>query len=279
MGAISAALWAPPSWGKSIILNKSQAVQTLARQRWCLPRKGNVYRQRSWKSSNTSVSVWLLLIAPADLGSVWKHHYYKKTLFLSSSKWDLWISSTGRRGSLLCLSLLTQDCRVKIFPSGTETVGPVLNQFVHARCSRDSTSSLTREEHTPLSLQYPCRQFSMLISRTINVNFADPLRGGLSTLYPSPRSVQMFKLMEKELHLQCLPFDGAPGKSTYSRKEPIWKESCLESWPFNLRCLTLVDLVCVCQNSNLMTKVEFFWATSLVIDHIMWVSYWSWNSA
>lgn len=140
-------------------ISHRQYRQTLARQRWCLPRKGSVYRQRSWKSSNTSVSVWLLLIAPADLGSVWKHRCCKKTLILSSSKWDLWISSTGRRGSFLCVSLLTRDCRVKIFPPWNETVGPVLNQFVRARCSRDSTSFLTSEEHTPLSLQYPCRQF------------------------------------------------------------------------------------------------------------------------
>lgn len=179
------------------------------------------------------VSVSHLLIACADLGSVWKHCYYKKILFLSSSKWDVWISSTGRRGSLLCVSLLTQDCRVTIFPSRKETAGPVLSQFVHACCSRDSTSSLTTEVHTPLSLQCPCRQFSMLISRTINANFADSLRGGLST--SSPRSMQMLKLMEKVLNLPGLPFDGVPGKCTYSRKGPIWKESCLDSWPVKFR--------------------------------------------
>lgn len=78
------------------------------------------------------VSVSHLLIAHTELGSVWKHPYYKKTLFLPSSKWDAWISSTPRRGSLLCVSLLTRDCRVKLFPSRKETVGPVLSLYMHA---------------------------------------------------------------------------------------------------------------------------------------------------
>lgn len=78
------------------------------------------------------VSVSHLLITHTDLGSVWKHPYYKKTLFLPSSKWDAWISSTPRRGSLLCVSLLTRDCRVKLFPSRKETVGPVLSLYMDA---------------------------------------------------------------------------------------------------------------------------------------------------
>lgn len=35
-------------------MSNKQYRQTLARQRWCLPKKGDVYRQESWKSSNTS---------------------------------------------------------------------------------------------------------------------------------------------------------------------------------------------------------------------------------
>lgn len=181
------------------------------------------------------VSVSHLLIAHADLGSVWKHRYYKKTFFLSSSKWDVWISSTPRRGSPLCVSLLTQGCRVEIFPSWTETVGPVLSQFVHASCSRDSTCCLTSEEHTPVSLQYPFRQFSMLISRAINTNFADSLRGGLSTLYFQPKINEDAQVDGEGIESAGSTLWWSPRQNTYSRKEPIWKESCLGSSPVRFK--------------------------------------------
>lgn len=62
------------------------------------------------------VSVSHLLIYHAALGSVWTHHCYRKTLFLSSSKWADWTSSTQKRQSLFCISLSTQDCSITMFP-------------------------------------------------------------------------------------------------------------------------------------------------------------------
>lgn len=38
-------------------MSNKQYRQTLARQWWCLQKQGNVYRQRSWKSSNTSAQI------------------------------------------------------------------------------------------------------------------------------------------------------------------------------------------------------------------------------
>lgn len=198
------------------------------------------------------VSVSLLLIAGADLGLSGNIITTRKHCSFPAINETFESLPHGGEGACFAISLLTQDCRVKIFPLWKETVGPVLNQFVHAYCSRDSTSSLTSEEHTPLSLQYPCRQFSMLISRTINANFAGLLRGGLSTLYvqsktnadaqvdgegvASTASILWWSSWQKHLLIQ--------EKSSCERK------AALRADQSSLRCLTLVDFVCMCQNSN-----------------------------
>lgn len=99
-------------------MSNKQYRQTLARQRWCLPKRGMFTDREAGKTATPQlrVSVSHLLIYHAALGSVWTHHYYRKTLFLSSSKWADWTSSTQKRQSLFCISLSTQDCSITMFP-------------------------------------------------------------------------------------------------------------------------------------------------------------------
>lgn len=103
---------------KEEISNK-QYRQTLARQMWCLPKKGNVYRQGSWKSSNTSAQG--ICLPSGDVSCSLKVCLDSLLLQENIVPFQQYMSRlnlfhTEKKRSLLCISLPTQDCSVTTFP-------------------------------------------------------------------------------------------------------------------------------------------------------------------
>lgn len=96
------------------------------------------------------------------------------------------------------------------------------------------------------------------MSRTINANFADPLRGGLSTLYLQSKISADAQVNGEGVPSTVSALWWSSWLKHLFKKSPFERKAALRADQLSLRCLTLVDLVCVCQKSNLMTRVNFF---------------------